>query len=588
MPMSAKATDILQNRSRAAARWWREWELGLLMLLVCGIYGSRLTDLSLRGEESRRGLVALEMVWSGDWLIPRQQGNAAFMSSRPPLQNWAIAACGLLVGRIDALAVRLPSVIGLLTVVTVLYCYARRVLSRFGALAAGTVYVTLLHVMELGRLGETDQMLTAFVCASLLLWHGGLMRGWHPGVIWSSGYFCAALATMTKGVQGTVYFVGPVAVYLVATRQWRFALSRWHALGACLFVTLVGSWLVPFGLEVGLEGLRHTCFGDVQNYTRDFRWWVVAEHLAVYPAEIVLGCLLPWSIFLFVYARRDFRAGLGPARDPVLFLATAVLVTFPTVWFVPTSLTRFYASMYPCIALLIGIAIARCVEAGPQVVYGRLWRQFSTLAAVVMAISAVLVPVLMLFDPSGDQFGQPTWFLVAFALACLPLSYAVWKSREAVPPAPAARGLLSMALFLGLCSTGLYLNHRIVTTPETSASMSRILKRLPPNASLVSLGTVPHLFNLHYGSPIRALPLPAKKADVPADLDYFCYTALWQNHPKLPFAWQEIGTVVCDRYVQPVPENVVVVGRRIRPRDGSPSRGVSKIVTGGERSVVVK
>lgn len=582
----ADGTESSHGPPNPGLCWWREWELGLLVALVIAIYFSRLTDLSLRGEESRRGLVALEMIWSGDWIVPRQQADAGFMSSRPPLQNWVIAALGVLRGGVDSLAIRLPSVTALLLVSLLLYWYARQILSRFGAFATGAAYVTLLQVMELGRLGETDQLLTLFVSGSLLLWHGGLSHGWHPGWIWGIGYFCAVLATMTKGLQGTVYFIGPVAVYLLATRQWRFVFSRWHALGIGLFALVLGSWQIPFALEVGLEGLRHTFVGDVTTYTRDGRWWIFAEHLVSLPAEILLGCLMPWSIYLFAYFSKDFRARLGNARATVLFLTTALLVTFPTVWFVPLSLTRFYASMYPCLALLIGIAMQRCFEAGASAGYGKLWTLATAISAIAIACATLVVPAFTLFDPAGEQFGQPAWFLVVFAVACLPLAYMLWNSRQCAGHRGAVGGVASAALFLGMCSTGLYMNHRISTTPATSASMLQILERLPPGAPLVSLGTVPHLFNLHYGAPIRAVPVPTTTADVPGDLDYFCFTALWQNYPELPFAWEEVGTVVCDRFIQPTPELLVVVARRTDSPSSRPKDPLPQLASGDAHSTL--
>src|SRR5205823_14011172 len=89
-------------------RWWREWEVLVLAALVFGAYFLRAADLTIRGEESRWATVALEMIRTGDWVVPRQQGQPFY--SRPPLGNWLIAASTLLCGRCDALAIRLPSV----------------------------------------------------------------------------------------------------------------------------------------------------------------------------------------------------------------------------------------------------------------------------------------------------------------------------------------------------------------------------------------------------------------------------------------------------------------------------------------------
>ncbi len=74
----------------SAARWWREWEFWAVLMLAGLIYCPRLGEPLPSGEEPRRGQVAREMIASGDWIVPRQQG-LPFLS-RPPLQNWAIGA----------------------------------------------------------------------------------------------------------------------------------------------------------------------------------------------------------------------------------------------------------------------------------------------------------------------------------------------------------------------------------------------------------------------------------------------------------------------------------------------------------------
>ena len=54
----------------------REWELLALALVTAAIYGVRLTTLPIRGEETRRAEVATEILQTGDWIVPRQQGAA--------------------------------------------------------------------------------------------------------------------------------------------------------------------------------------------------------------------------------------------------------------------------------------------------------------------------------------------------------------------------------------------------------------------------------------------------------------------------------------------------------------------------------
>src|SRR5262245_29014211 len=100
---------------------WREVELLLLVVFVVAAYFTRMSDLSLRGEETRRALIAREMIETGDWIVPRTQGVPLF--SRPPLQNWLIAVIGMVRGEIDAVAVRLPSVCAVLLTAMLIYGY---------------------------------------------------------------------------------------------------------------------------------------------------------------------------------------------------------------------------------------------------------------------------------------------------------------------------------------------------------------------------------------------------------------------------------------------------------------------------------
>src|SRR2546421_1803393 len=100
----------------------REWELLALAFAPAAIYGARLTTLPIRGEETRRAEVAIEMLATGDWVVPRQQGQPFL--SRPPLGSYPIAAFEMLLGTDSLLAVRLPSVIATWLTTLLIYGYS--------------------------------------------------------------------------------------------------------------------------------------------------------------------------------------------------------------------------------------------------------------------------------------------------------------------------------------------------------------------------------------------------------------------------------------------------------------------------------
>ena len=179
---------------RSACPWWREGELWLLDEVVLGIYFTRLDQPSLRGEEPRRAQIGIEMLRSGDWIVPRQQGQIFF--SRPPLQNWIIIGIGILRGQVDVVAIRLPSVLSILAITLLVYGYARTILSQIGAFAAGAAICTMGEVLEQGRTGETEGLSILLLGRAILVWHWGYCRRCPSLATWCLSYFFIALATL--------------------------------------------------------------------------------------------------------------------------------------------------------------------------------------------------------------------------------------------------------------------------------------------------------------------------------------------------------------------------------------------------------
>ncbi len=106
MPANANFSRLMLLDDRAACAplpkrtsWWREWEVAALLVLVGLTYFTRLGALPVCGEESRWATAAREMMASGDFIVPRQQGTV--FPERPPLGSWAMALVGLFRGEVD-------------------------------------------------------------------------------------------------------------------------------------------------------------------------------------------------------------------------------------------------------------------------------------------------------------------------------------------------------------------------------------------------------------------------------------------------------------------------------------------------------
>jgi 4-amino-4-deoxy-L-arabinose transferase-like glycosyltransferase len=555
-------------------RIWREAEFWLVTLLVVGIYFTRLTALPIHGEEPRWAQVAYEMLQSGDWVVPRQQGEP--FPDRPPLNSWLIALSSLLIGEWSPLAVRLPSVFATLLTTWLVYWYSRHFMTRIGSLAAGAGYATMGLVLDLGRLAESDNLLTLFISSSLMIWHIGYVRRWPALITWTTGFSLAALAALTKGPQGPVYFAGCIGVFLLLVRRdWRYLVDWRVAVGLAAFLLIVGAWQVPFYLALDWRSVMAVWSEEGTIGTRfDYsQLGPVVWHWFTYPIKVFV-CLLPWSTMAACYLVPDFRRSLGAARPYVAFLMTCALVALPTCWFPADSIPHYYLGLFPCIAPLFGLAIERCWAADKSRWWQWGWSRFLRGSALVIVASGLFIGVISFFpDLTTLRLKQGTWFAIFYMLVAGGAAVTLWRNCRSRSPAAARIAILTLAGFLGLSHTGVVINGRLSRVNQTPGDIARVKQLLPPGTRLVSFGKLHHRFTYYYQDLIELRNWPTSAADVDPSIVYFClprtpggYATRGADAPPeqtdLPFEWDELAVVSCDRCRRPVPNNAVVIGRR--------------------------
>jgi 4-amino-4-deoxy-L-arabinose transferase-like glycosyltransferase len=552
------------------APWWREWECAALVGLVLLTYFTRLTAMPVCGEESRWANGACEMIASGDWIVPRQQGT--IFPERPPLNSWLMGLAGLVLGDVDLMAVRLPSALATLALTLLIYAYARQGMSRLASFSAAAIYATFGQVLALGRLGESEAVFTLLVAGSLLVWHWGYLRGWLPAAAWSAGYALAALGALAKGPQAPVYFGLATGAYLLLRRDWRWLLARGHVVGLACFAMLVGLWLVPFALS-NPEAVDDIWTGLARER---FSWAGLVGHVAGYPFE-TLACLLPWSPLLIVFVKPSMRRWLIGNRPQAVFLITAVAVTYPSVWLAAGARGRYFMPMYPCLAILAALVVERCTAAGAELADRLIWRRYlRATAAAILAGACVLAVLNVVGLPRFAELEQPTLFLVVWlAMAALTSGLLFWASLGETSARPQL-AVAALAGFLGLSYCGVIVNVRVNSGNDLSPAIADIKQRLPRDVRLVSFNRVYHRFAYSYGVPIEQIAWPATATDVPSDVEYFCYDLLpfFFDPPdsssatdppgatgRLPIEWDRIAEINCDPVKRKDAHSRVVIGR---------------------------
>jgi hypothetical protein len=258
-------------------------------------------------------------------------------------------------------------------------------------------------------------------------------------------------------------------------------------------------------------------------------------------------------------------------------------VAFPTCWIVPEARARYFMSLYPCVACLIGVVVDRCLAAqGAGLWWEKSWSRFLVAVAMFMAAGALLGFGRTASDTlDGYMHAQPPWFTLFYGFAAAVLAaISAWASSGA-NPAKARTGVLAVAAFLGLTYTGVAINALIASSENAPAAVAALKRQIPEGEPLVSLGPLHHLFTYCYETPIEIRPLPTTASQVDADLRYFCFMQVDGNGPPpLPFAWKPLAVISCDRNRRDDPRAKVVVARRVeraataaRPEPSGQSQG---------------
>jgi 4-amino-4-deoxy-L-arabinose transferase-like glycosyltransferase len=534
----------------------------ILVALGVAIYVARIDALSVRGEESRRIRISCEMLERGDWFVQTEQGQT--FTERPPLCNWLLMLAIMAAGPQSIVVCRLISAAATMLTAGLLYAHARRVTSRLGALTAAVAFLTMGQVLQLGSLAENEAVMTLFMSGALLLWEWGYRCRWPATRTWCLGYALAALATLTKGIQGPAYFIGSTWLMLLVERDRRFFFSRAHVAGIAVFLLVLGIWQVPYACLVGVETAVFTWTHEVFKKTSVIGIGPFVKHALAFPFEVLVSTA-PWSIWLLPLVDRRVRAAItGQQRQTMRFLGCVAAVGVPTVWFACQGRARYLMPLFPCAATMIGIVVDRVVASQAQTWQRRVWKLILfgaaslTITLGLAAWALVGLPAEALAPKIAAWIPVAKLHLAVYGGLALALAWMLWRAARSTSAEAALRGVLASAAILGLSYAVPIVDLLGRWSCPTAEAVEQLKARLPEQAQLVSLDRVHHLFQYYYE---QQIPRIDRRAAAGCDFEYFCIDRTRNEPLELGFAWEPVATICCDRNSFRH-EMYVVVGRR--------------------------
>lgn len=289
--------------------------------------------------------VAREMIRSGDWMVPRYNGEVYI--DKPPLLFWLIAIPSWFYGSVTPLIARFPSALSAWIGVVILFFWGRRIYGTIqSGLISGGLLLTSYQYFFQARIAKTDMLLCLMILLSLYFFYLGYDGSRRkPVLFYGLSFFFMGLGVLTKGPFGIAIPMLVTIAFLLKEKRMKLLVSKEFLLGYVIVAITALPWVVFFIKGVGWEQTVDLVKAN-QILTRK-------EPIYFYFIEIWVQ-FFPWSLllpFLFLYV-------WGKRGDRLISGESFLLIWFVVLFFLLT-LFKYRASRYllpalPPLALMMG------------------------------------------------------------------------------------------------------------------------------------------------------------------------------------------------------------------------------------------
>jgi 4-amino-4-deoxy-L-arabinose transferase-like glycosyltransferase len=289
--------------------------------------------------------VAREMIRSGDWIVPRYNGEVYL--DKPPFLFWMIAVPSSIYGFVTPFLARLPVAISAWVGGIILFLWGKRFYgTALSGLVSAGILLSSYQYFSQARLAKTDMPLCVLILLSLYLFYLGY-EATHPRrtLLFGASFFFMGLGVLTKGPFGFFIPFPILSAFLIKEKKIQILISREFIFGYLILLLTVFPWaylfIERFGLDqtVALVKATHPLSRQAPFYFYLLQIWAQ---------------FAPWSVllpFLGFYVWKE-KPKTWHSREALFLIWFVVLFIFLTLFKVRVS--RYLLPALPPLALMVG------------------------------------------------------------------------------------------------------------------------------------------------------------------------------------------------------------------------------------------
>uniref|UniRef100_UPI00404820C5 ArnT family glycosyltransferase n=1 Tax=Roseivirga sp. TaxID=1964215 RepID=UPI00404820C5 len=360
--------------------------LGLLILMLFALLVN-LGIYPLYLEEPRRGLIALEMIFRDNYLVPTQTGDLYFR--KPPFYNWLLILSYQLFGSYSEFATRIVSVVSLLTTGGVIYGFFKSRIGERLAVYSALGYIACVDILfYFSMIGEIDLFysLVTFLVFVVIIHFGEREKYWPMFFI---AYGLTVIGFLTKGLTSLPYLAISLLVYFIYQRKFKVLFSIQHIVSIVWFFGCLALYFYGYSLNEDASGWYTTLFSESADKAVGGGFLALLKHFFTFPL-ITLANLLPVSFFIPVLFFNSVRIELKSNRFVVL-LMLLFAANFMIYWFSAEVKSRY---IYPLFPLFITIILV----GSSYISSGGIKKYTKILTYILLSIATIALPIMLFIE----------------------------------------------------------------------------------------------------------------------------------------------------------------------------------------------
>lgn len=402
-------TELFASRRIARlarfGRWLLEhpaWLFALFAVWLAATLGLRPLFVP---DEGRYVGVALSMLHTGDWLVPKLDGLPFF--HKPPLFYWITATSLAIFGTHEWAARAAPFMAGMASAIT-LFWFMNQYASRRAAGLSVLLLGTFPLFFDAAQFASMDMLVGSLIAITiLLLAHVSqqLQSGKRATGILVLAYATAGLGMMTKGMIGFVLPGMVITFWLLWNRRFSHLYKLISLPGLVVFLAIVVPWFAL--MELKFPGFLHYTF-IYQQFDRYLDSSFNNPQPIYFYVMVLFGGLIPWAVGLF------WLASFPKNRQLMSLKRTNHLLSLGVIWLgsillffsIPTSkLIGYILPTVPSLALLLALAFDKALtHTAKEPAEQRRWQGRITIMALIGALLGVTsVVIFTVFDHKSHK-----------------------------------------------------------------------------------------------------------------------------------------------------------------------------------------